>query len=399
MSLDTQNSAQLNYEAYYILIVDDTPANLGVIVDYLEQYGFGIMIARSGESALQKARYAPPDLILLDVLMPDMDGFEVCQRLKADELIRDIPVIFMTSLTSVEDKVKGFEAGAIDYVTKPLYQEEVLARITTHLRLRDLTLSLQEKNRLLELSSRTERERLFEAVNHQREQLRALANRLTEVQEAERKQLARDLHDHLGQALTAISMNLTALKDELLPPVSPRIRERLVEASTLTDQTLEQVRELSLNLRPPMLDDLGLAPTLRWYIKQYAKRLNIETKFEVHGLAERLPSELETALYRVAQEALTNVARHAQASRVQLRLERKGSTIIASIEDNGQGFDVAKVISREAAVKGTGLLGMRERVTLLGGHLDIHSRPGHGTQLLVKIPQENGYAQDKNLIG
>lgn len=399
MSLDAQNPTQLNYEAYYILIVDDTPANLGVIVDYLEQYGFGIMIARSGESALQKARYAPPDLILLDVLMPDMDGFEVCQRLKADELTRDIPVIFMTSLTSVEDKVKGFEAGAIDYVTKPLYQEEVLARITTHLRLRDLTLSLQEKNRQLELSSRTERERLFEAVNHQREQLRALANRLTEVQEAERKQLARDLHDHLGQALTAISMNLTALKDDLLPHVSPRMRERLVEASTLTDQTLEQVRELSLNLRPPMLDDLGLAPTLRWYIKQYAKRLNIETKFEVHGLAERLPPELETALYRVAQEALTNVARHAQASRVQLRLERKGSTIIASIEDNGQGFDVAKVISREAAVNGTGLLGMRERITLLGGHLDIHSRPGHGTQLLVKITQENGYAQDKNLIG
>lgn len=399
MSLETKTPVPLNFEAYYILIVDDTPANLGVIVDYLEQYGFGIMIARSGESALQKACYAPPDLILLDVLMPDMDGFEVCQRLKADELTKDIPVIFMTSLTSVEDKVRGFEAGAIDYVTKPLHQEEVLARITTHLRLRDLTLGLQEKNRQLELSSRTERERLFEAVNHQREQLRALANRLTEVQEAERKQLARDLHDHLGQALTAISMNLTALKDELLPNVSPRIRERLAEASALTDQTLEQVRELSLNLRPPMLDDLGLVPTLRWYVKQYAKRLNIETKFEAHGLEERLPPELETALYRMAQEALTNVARHAQASRVQLRLERQGATIVASIEDNGQGFDVAKVTGRKATTHGTGLLGMRERITLLGGHLDIHSQPGHGTRLFVKIPQENGYAQDKNLIG
>lgn len=398
MKLETGIPTKLNYAEYYILIVDDTPANLGVIVDYLEHYGFGIMIARSGESALQKVRYAPPDLILLDVLMPHMDGFEICQRLKTDESTKDIPIIFMTSLTSTEDKVKGFEVGAVDYVTKPLHQEEVLARITTHLRLRDLTLSLQQKNRQLELSSRTERERLFEAVNQQREQLRALANRLTEIQEAERKQLARDLHDHLGQVLTAISINLTAIKDELAPDCNRRIAERLAEASLLTTQTLEQVRELSLNLRPPMLDDLGLIPTLRWYIKQYAKRLNIETRFEASGLEERLSPELETALYRVVQEALNNVAKHAQASLVQLRLERKGETLIASIEDNGRGFDMAQVISPKAVVNGAGLLGMRERVTLLGGRLDIRSRPGQGTQVWVELPEENEDVQDKNII-
>lgn len=399
MSLETKIPAKLNYAEYYILIVDDTPANLGVIVDYLEHYGFGIMIARSGESALQKVHYSPPDLVLLDVLMPNMDGFEICQRLKADEATKDIPVIFMTSLTSSEDKVKGFEVGAVDYVTKPLHQEEVLARITTHLRLRDLAQSLQEKNRQLELSSRTERERLFEAVNQHREQLRALANRLTEVQEAERKQLARDLHDHLGQALTAISIDLTAIKAELPAECSPRVKDRLAEASALTDQTLEQIRELSLNLRPPMLDDLGLVPTLRWYIKQYAKRLNIKAKFEVLGLEQRLSPELETALYRVVQEALTNVARHAQASQVHLRLQGKESTIVAFIEDNGQGFDVAKVIGHKTAVNGAGLLGMRERVTLLGGRFEIHSRPGQGTQLKVEVPGENVYDQDKNIVG
>jgi signal transduction histidine kinase len=394
-----QVPVELNYAEYYILIVDDIPANLGVIVDYLARYGFGIMIARSGESALQKARYAPPDLILLDVLMPDMDGFDTCHRLKADPTTKDIPVIFMTSLTSPEDKVKAFEVGAVDYVTKPLHQEEVMARITTHLRLRDLTLSLQEKNRQLELSSRTERERLFEAVNQRGEQLRALANRLTEVQEAERKQLARELHDHLGQALTAISINLTAIRHELPLDYSARIGERLAEASALTDQTLEQVRELSLNLRPPMLDDLGLTPTLRWYVKQYAKRLNIKTKFEALGLEERAAPELETTLYRVVQEALTNVARHAHASKVQLRLERKGSTLIASIEDNGQGFDVAKVINRKASGSGMGLLGMRERVTLLGGHFNIRSQAGQGTQLYLEIPWENNHEQDKNTAG
>lgn len=398
MPLKTEIPAKLNYAEYYILIVDDTPANLGVIVDYLEHYGFGIMIARSGESALQKARYAPPDLILLDVLMPDMDGFETCQRLKADVSTQDIPVIFMTSLTSPEDKVKGFEVGAVDYVTKPLHQEEVLARIMTHLRLRDLTQSLQEKNRQLELSSRTERERLFEAVNQQREQLRALANRLTEVQEAERKQLARDLHDHLGQVLTAISINLASVKDELPADCVPRLKDRLVEASLLTDQTLEQIRELSLNLRPPMLDDLGLIPTLRWYVKQYANRLNLKTRLEAQQLEERLPPALETALYRVVQEALTNVARHAQANQVQVRLQRQEAMIMICIEDDGQGFDVAKVIASKAAVKGMGLLGMRERITLLGGRLDIQSQPGQGTRLRVEVPQENRYAPDKNII-
>ena len=389
MSQAKTETTQLNYKDFNILIVDDTPVNLKVIVDYLESYGFGIRIARSGESALQRAQYNQPDIILLDVLMPGIDGFETCQRLKADEITRDIPVIFMTSLTGTEDKVKGFEVGAVDYVTKPLHQEEVLARITTHLRLRDLTLSLQEKNKQLEVSGRVEKERLFEAVSQQREQLRALTNRLTDVQEAERKQLARELHDEMGQALTAISINLAAIKKELPQDCLTAVDERLTEASFLADQTLEQIRELSLNLRPPMLDDLGLVSTLRWYIKHYAKRVNIETDFEVTGLEERPPAAVETTLYRVVQEALTNVARHAQAGQVQLYLRQKESAITVFIKDNGQGFNLAKVINRESPGNGTGLLGMRERVTLLGGKFNIKSHMGQGTELSIEIPREN----------
>jgi PleD family two-component response regulator len=140
---------------YNILIVDDTPVNLGVVVDFLQQGGFGIRIARSGESALSRVQYDKPDVVLLDVLMPGRDGFETCRRLKQNEATKDIPVIFMTSLTGTEDKVKGFETGAVDYVTKPLHQEEVLMRLKTHVRLRDLTLNLQEKNKQLETSSRS----------------------------------------------------------------------------------------------------------------------------------------------------------------------------------------------------------------------------------------------------
>ncbi|MBI5563478.1 MAG: response regulator [Chloroflexi bacterium] len=391
----TLKNSGIHFPDYNILIVDDTPINLGVVVNYLESYGFGIRIARSGETALKRVKYNRPDIILLDILMPGMDGFETCRQLKSLEATKDIPVIFMTSLTSVEDKVKGFEAGAVDYVTKPLHQEEVLARVRTHLRLQDLTLSLQEKNQQLELSSQVERERLFEAIDQQREQLRALNQKLTEVQEAERKQLARELHDEMGQALTAISIDLAAVTQELdgagTPAAgTPALHDRLAEAKSLVDQTLEQIRELSFRLRPAMLDDLGLAPALQWYIRQYAQRVNLDVRLDISNLEERLPAHVETALYRIFQEALTNVSRHAQASTVQLRLHRSGATVIAHIEDNGRGFDVQHVFNGSLPKQGIGLLGMRERVTLLGGAFSLYSEPGHGTQVSIEIPLETG---------
>ena len=128
-----------------ILIIDDNPTNLGVLVDYLEAFGLEIMTARSGQDGLEKAVYFPPDLILLDVMMPGIDGFETCRRLKKNEVTRDIPVIFITALTNTEDKVVGFQVGAIDYITKPFQQAEVLARVTTHLQLRGLTEHLEQK--------------------------------------------------------------------------------------------------------------------------------------------------------------------------------------------------------------------------------------------------------------
>ena len=382
------SSPVLHYPNYNILIVDDMPVNLSVVVDYLEEYGFGIRIARSGESALQRAQYDLPDLILLDVLMPGIDGFETCRRLKADTSTRDVPVIFMTALVNPEDKVKGFEVGAVDYVTKPLSHEEVLARITTHLRLRELTRTLEEQNRQVQERAQVEKARLFQAVGQQREQLRVLTGKLTEVQEAERKQLAQELHDELGQMLTAISINLGAVQQELGQDPRTRIRDRLNETEQLVAQLLDQVRELSLNLRPPMLDDLGLIPTLRWYIQRYVDRSNIHVQLDAATYTERLASGLETTLYRVLQEALTNIARHAQATTVLLRLQATSTTVTAYVEDDGKGFDVAAIMARESFAGGAGLLGMRERVTLLGGTFTIESVAGAGTQLYFVIPRE-----------
>ncbi|OQY50087.1 MAG: serine/threonine protein phosphatase [Candidatus Parabeggiatoa sp. nov. 2] len=150
MNAVTESHTQKNieFQDYVILIIDDNPTNLGVLVDYLADSGFKIMIARNGEMGLKRAQ-ARPDMILLDVIMPGIDGFETCYRLKADETTKDIPVIFMTALESTEDKLKGFKVGGVDYVTKPIQHEEVLARLTTHLRIQELTRKLQKTNQAL----------------------------------------------------------------------------------------------------------------------------------------------------------------------------------------------------------------------------------------------------------
>jgi serine phosphatase RsbU (regulator of sigma subunit) len=132
-----------------VLVVDDNTANLGVIINYLKESGFDTPVATDGEIALKRAKHIRPDIILLDVMMPGIDGFETCRRLKSEEATKDIPVIFMTALNSTKDKVNGFKVGAVDYVTKPLHMEEVLARLNTHLRLQELTHKLQQTNREL----------------------------------------------------------------------------------------------------------------------------------------------------------------------------------------------------------------------------------------------------------
>ena len=227
---------------------------------------------------------------------------------------------------------------------------------------------------------------LLNAGMKHRRDLQRLSTELINAQEDERRRLSRELHDEMGQALTMMSINLAAIEKELPSELAPTIRERLAETTSLADQTLDQIRELSLDLRPSTLDELGLVPTLRWYVNRYTRRLNIEVELEAIDFEERLTPEMETAVYRVVQEALTNVARHAQASRVHVRLERKESAVVAFINDNGKGFDAEKITGSEAPEHGVGLLGIRERVSSLGGSFSIQSGPGQGTRLTIEIP-------------
>jgi two-component system sensor histidine kinase UhpB len=159
---------------------------------------------------------------------------------------------------------------------------------------------------------------------------------------------------------------------------------------SLLSEVDERVSAMALDLRPPMLDDLGLIPALRWYVSRYADTVGVEVDLETGGLAERLPQETETALYRIVQEALTNVAKHAQANRVSIHLECGVSSVTAMIRDDGKGFDTEGIVGFRPSRQGMGLLGIRERAASLGGSLSIEARPGKGTQLTIEIPVREG---------
>ncbi|OGP62388.1 MAG: hypothetical protein A2170_01325 [Deltaproteobacteria bacterium RBG_13_53_10] len=223
--------------------------------------------------------------------------------------------------------------------------------------------------------------RLMENMRLERKYL----SQIIEAQENERKRISRELHDEIGQALTAIKFDLDIM-DRDLPATFPILRERLGEAKSLSNQTLAAMRQLSMDLRPTMLDDVGLIPTLRWYIQNFSNRLDITSNFQAIGLEEKLPPQIETAFYRIIQEALNNVSKHAEATRVEISLERRDSIISASVTDNGKGFDLDNVLRPESLERGFGIMGMQERVSHLGGKIDIQSKPDFGTYIYIEVP-------------
>jgi PAS domain S-box-containing protein len=230
----------------------------------------------------------------------------------------------------------------------------------------------------------SEKALLFEAVSRQREQLRALTGRLAEAREIERKELARELHDRVGQQLTALNLNLnviqTHLPVELLAGPTGRF---LRDSLALVEHTTESIQDLMANLRPPLLDDYGLVAALRWYCSQFAQRVSFSLSVQGEEPEPRLPGPVEHTLFRITQEALTNVAKHAQASRVVIVVNSDAERVWLTISDNGVGFEVSERV-KPAGRPSWGLITMVERAEAIGGHCHINSRPGHGTQVIVE---------------
>jgi PAS domain S-box-containing protein len=228
----------------------------------------------------------------------------------------------------------------------------------------------------------TERTRAAEALEEKSRQLRSLSRRVLEAQELERRRVAHELHDELGQSLTAIKINLQAR--ERFKDRSPT--ELNAENLRIVEDALQHVRRLAVALRPSVLDDLGLIPALRGIAEQTATRSGFEVHFQPAIADQRLPPDVETACFRVVQEALTNITRHANAKRVDIDLFHDGEALVLGIHDDGCGFEVAAVRERASAGDSIGLLGMKERATLLGGQLDIESIPGLGSTVRMRCP-------------
>ena len=348
-----------------ILIVDDVSMNLEIIATQLEKRGYVALVARSGQEAVERANLTHPDLILLDVVMPGIDGFETCRRLKQNEATRDIPVIFMTALTATDDKIEGFRVGAVDYVTKPLNVMEVATRVDTHLALDALRQRQAAQNR-----------QLRQEIDAREQDLRA---KREEAREDERKHIARELHDELGQHLSAIRLELSYARMRWGTD-NPELREKVESMQKSIDGVIDVVRDLVARLRPTVLD-LGITSALDWLVCEFRASSRVRCDFHVDAQVGEL-SPLQTSIvFRLVQESLTNIGRHANARNVQVSLQRRSAAYVLTVRDDGLGFDPTKV-----GIRSLGLEGMRERAQMLDGRLDLRAEPGKGTNIKVTFP-------------
>lgn len=239
-----------------------------------------------------------------------------------------------------------------------------------------------------ELRRREEmRQKLLDKINDGEQMRQKLLNKVINAQEEERKRIARELHDQTGQSLTSLVVGLKVLETHS----SPETQKSIADLKLLTNKTLTEIHNLSIELRPSSLDDLGLIAALRQYTKEYTGKFGIEIDFQAIGLeGKRLPPTVEIALYRIVQEALTNVVKHAAATKVSVLIKPRDTSIVTIVEDNGKGFDVKEVFSSSKIEHRLGLYGMQERASVIDGVLTVESTPGVGTTIFVEVPLGEG---------
>ena len=231
-----------------------------------------------------------------------------------------------------------------------------------------------------------ENERLFQRLIEGERRFRGLAKAVWKVQEEERRRLARELHDGLGQTLTALTNQLAHLEQKLDGQLSGELAARLADSVEMARSALNESRELSRLLRPPVLDDLGLPAALSWLARTLEQRTGLRVELTLDGLDERLDAELETLVFRLVQEALTNVLRHAGVDRATVAVSLAGGLLALQVADRGRGFDAGSALAGSQAATGSGLRGMRDRLELFGGRLELTSAPGEGTLVSAVVP-------------
>jgi signal transduction histidine kinase len=355
-----------------ILVVDDEPENLFALRVLLEGADRHLHLARDATNALRCAIEHDLALILLDVCMPGTHSFEIAQMLRRNERSRHTPIIFLT--TSVDDLASifdGYEVGAVDCLVKPPLPEVLCSKVSVFI---DLHRKNAELRREVTVRRAAERQ-----VRESEARLHALTSHFIAMREKERTAIAREIHDELGQVLTALKMDIAWLAKH---PDDARLRVKTDAMCRLIDDTIRTVRKISAGLRPEVLDDMGLVSAIAWQTTEFQKRTGMRCRMALPPETEVFDKDLSNTVFRIFQELLTNVARHAHATRLDVELRQAGDQLVLKVADNGVG-----IVLQEANARATlGLLGMHERALRLGGTVAIEGASGTGTRVRVSIP-------------
>jgi signal transduction histidine kinase len=344
-------------EKINILMVDDQPGKLLSYEAMLSELGENLIKAHSGMEALEHLLKTNIALVLMDVSMPGMDGFETAQMIHEHPRFQNTPIVFVSGIHVTDlDRLKGYQHGAVDYVSVPVVPELLRAKV-----------------------------RVFAELHRKTQQLEMLNARMTVLQEEERRRIARELHDSVGQILVAISMNSVLVEAES-HKLSPDAARRISENAAMVEEASKQIRTISHLLHPPLLDEVGLASALQWYVEGFSERSKIDAKLDIPREFAGLSKEMELSIFRVVQECLTNIHRHAGSPTAGIRIIQDEACLRVEIEDAGKGIPLEKGSALgSSAPTGLGLRGMRERLRQLGGTLQVQSN-SPGTRVTAVLP-------------
>jgi signal transduction histidine kinase len=351
-----------------ILMVDDQPGKLLSYEAILRDLNENLIKVTSGREALDCLLKTEVALVLLDVSMPDIDGFELANLIRQHPRYQNMAIIFISGvhLTDV-DRIQGYQRGAVDYISVPVVPELLRAKVSVFAELYRKTSQLEIVNSELRIAE---------------DRLRRLTGRLMQIQDSERRRVARDVHDGLGQYLVGVKMGIDQLARRLAddPVNSPSV----VEVSNLLNRAITETRTISHLLHPPLLDEIGLESALVVYTDGFGKRSGINVSVTVSPDLGRLDTDIETALFRVAQECLLNVHRHSNSATANVSLRRENGKVELQVRDEGVGMTVSQDPSSGGL--GVGLLGIQERIRQLDGNLQIRSGSGRGTLVVATVP-------------
>jgi signal transduction histidine kinase len=353
-------------EKVNVLMVDDHPAKLLTYEAILAELGENLIKAKSGSEALDLLLKNDVAVVLTDVSMPGMDGFELADSIRQHPRFQQMPIIFISAVCVTDpDRLKGYQTGAVDYISVPVVPELLRAKVSVFAELHRRAQQLENLNR----------------------ELRRLSASLIAAQDNERRRIARAMHDGLGQELSAAKMVLDGLLSHE-EPTNSRKALAVADVSAMVERALQQVRSISHLLHPPLLDEVGLSSAIAWFLEGFTKRSGIGTSLDLQPTEfPRFPAELETAVFRIVQEALNNVFRHSEARSSWIALQQQDGRLIVSVRDDGKGINTNVVDCRPDSI-GVGIGGMRQRVKEFGGELSLQNcYPG--TLLEVSIPTGN----------